>query len=290
MTQKPSSEVMPRVSRLPIGIVAGVIYPLRAFFLLQRTPQLWGNVLAPILVNLLLGAILYVSVLLPGWWAIAQWTENFGPWASEELARLPSWATRLLGWLPALISVVDEVLQAVLAVALLVLFGLLLVQFGAILGAPWYGNLTEQIEHLRMGQLPVAEMSLSRALQDIWRAIAFQLKKLILTVAIAIPLFLLNFIPLPVVMQSISGIGWLMLAALLVGLDFLDPPLERRRLNFRTKLGLFGRNLPASTSFSLVCLGLVSIPLLNLLAVPLCVAAGTLFSCDRILPYLSTED
>jgi CysZ protein len=33
---------------------------------------------------------------------------------------------------------------------------------------------------------------------------------------------------------------------------------------------------------------LVSIPLLNLLAVPLCVAAGTLFCCDRVLPQLSS--
>jgi len=31
-------------------------------------------------------------------------------------------------------------------------------------------------------------------------------------------------------------------------------------------------------------LGLVSIPLLNLLAIPLCMTAGTLFFCDRIWP------
>jgi CysZ protein len=288
MTEKPASSIAPASSRLPVGIIVGATYPLRALLLLQRTPQLWGNVLVPILVNLVLGAILYVSILLPGWRAIDAWTGNLGTWATQWLASLPHWATYLLGWLPWVATVTDEVLQGVLAVALLILFGLLLVQFGAILGAPWYGNLTEQIEHLRLGQLPVATPSLGRALQDIWRAIAFQLKKLVLMVAIAIPLFLLNFVPLPFVMQGISGMGWLLLAATLVGLDFLDAPLERRRLSFRTKVGLFGRNLPASASFSLVCLGLVSIPLLNLLAVPLCVAAGTLFCCDRVLPQLSS--
>ena len=42
------------------------------------------------------------------------------------------------------------------------------------------------------------------------------------------------------------------------------------------------RSLPASAGFGLACLGLVSIPFVNLLSIPLCVAAGTLFFCDRI--------
>jgi CysZ protein len=40
--------------------------------------------------------------------------------------------------------------------------------------------------------------------------------------------------------------------------------------------------MPASIGFSLVCLALIGIPFLNLLAIPLCVTAGTLFFCDRI--------
>jgi CysZ protein len=46
--------------------------------------------------------------------------------------------------------------------------------------------------------------------------------------------------------------------------------------------------LPASASFGFVCLALVSVPLINLLAIPVCVAAGTLFFCDRIQPWLDS--
>ncbi|MEP0886343.1 hypothetical protein NDI49_32940, partial [Trichocoleus sp. ST-U3] len=81
-------------------------------------------------------------------------------------------------------------------------------------------------------------------------------------------------------------IGGITLAAMIVCLDFLDAPLERRRLRFRQKLGIVTRSFPATASFSLVCLGLVSIPLLNLFTIPLCVASGTLFFCDRIYPRL----
>jgi CysZ protein len=158
-----------------------------------------------------------------------------------------------------------------------------LVQFGAIFGAPWYGTLAEQIERNQMGQLPIGAPNLARALQDIGRAITFQLKKLLLMAVLGLPLLLLSFVP---VIGSAASLAELTLFALLVGLDFLDPPLERRRLSFRAKLCVLGRTFPASASFSFVCLGLVSIPLLNLLAVPLCIAAGTLYCCDRVLPNL----
>jgi CysZ protein len=110
------------------------------------------------------------------------------------------------------------------------------------------------------------------------------LKKLVLIVGVGLPLLLLNLVP--GIGTIIATVGSITLAATIVCLDFLDAALERRRLRFREKLGLIFRSLPASGSFSLVCLGLVSIPLLNLLTIPLCVASGTLFFCDRIYPKL----
>ena len=65
-------------------------------------------------------------------------------------------------------------------------------------------------------------------------------------------------------------------------LDFFDAPLERRRLSFGQKVRVVRRTLPASAGFGLVCFALAGIPLLNLLVIPVCVAAGTLFYCDRI--------
>jgi CysZ protein len=84
----------------------------------------------------------------------------------------------------------------------------------------------------------------------------------------------------------ISSIGGIVVTATIVCLDFLDAPLERRRLRFRQKLGIIARCLPTSATFGLVCLVLVSVPLVNLVAIPICVAAGTLFVCDQVLPWL----
>jgi CysZ protein len=152
-----------------------------------------------------------------------------------------------------------------------------LLQFGTILGAPWYGKLSEKLEEFRLNKLEVIEVGL---IQDIWRAILFEIKKIILAIIVGIPLLILNFIP--GIGTILATIGGLSLTVTIVCLDFLDAPLERRRLKFREKLGIIWQGLPGSGSFGLVCLGLISIPLLNLVTIPICVASGTLFFCDLI--------
>jgi CysZ protein len=279
---KQQSRPMPNLIHAPVGLIAGATYPLRALFLLGRTPRLWGYVLVPILVNLVAGIGLYAGLLFPGWQWVNALVAGLDAKTNAWIANLPAWLSWLsvldfldawLGWL----------LRVVLVLLLLVATGFLLVQFGVILGAPFYGQLSEQLELLRTGKLPAAEpQTAATILRDIGRALAQELNKLGLAVKVGVPLLLLNLVP--GVGTAISSVGGVALAATLVCIDFLDAPLERRRLPFAEKLGAIRRSLPASGSFALVCLGLVSVPLLNLLAVPLCVASGTLFFCDRIWP------
>lgn len=195
------------------------------------------------------------------------------------IASFPAW----LSFLALLTVAFGWLLRILLVAGLLLIIGFLLVQFGVILGSPWYGELSQQLELLRNGQLPSeAPMNLRSIFQDLQRAIAFELRKLQILFSFGIPLLLLNFVPgFGSILGSLGGVA---LGATLVCLDFLDAPLERRRRPFQEKLEIIRGSFPASASFGLVCLGLVSIPLLNLLAIPLCVTAGTLFFCDRIWP------
>ena len=97
--------------------------------------------------------------------------------------------------------------------------------------------------------------------QDIWRAIAFELKKLMIQLGVGIPLLLLNFFPgFGTVAFTMGGIA---LTATMACLDFIDSPLERRRLKFREKLKMIRLALPASASFALVCLGLITVPFIE---------------------------
>ena len=263
----------------PLGLLAGFTYPIRAFSLLWQTPKLWSYVLVPVVLNFIIGIGLYLSLLFPSLAGIDVLVADLSVRFNALIASFPAWLSFLgvftiaFGWL----------LRVLLVSGLLLLIGFLLVQFGVILGSPWYGKLSEQLELLRNGQLPAeAPMDLASSLRDIQRAIAFELRKLQILLSVGLPLLLLNF--LPGAGSILSSLGGVALGATIVCLDFLDTPLERRRRPFREKLEIIWASFPASGSFGLVCLGLVSIPLLNLLAIPLCVTAGTLFFCDRIWP------
>ncbi|MCA1993042.1 MAG: EI24 domain-containing protein [Coleofasciculus sp. S288] len=259
------------------GLLAGATYPFRVLAVFKRKPQLLGYVAVPILVNFIVGVALYAGLLIFGWESVEGLLASLSQWLDTLITKLPPW----LGFLEYLVVGFGFLLHFLLIAGLLLLIGFVLVQFGVLLGAPWYGQLSEKLEELRTGQLHVVEVGIVR---DIGRALLFELKKLMLLVGVGLLLLLLNLAPgIGTIAATVGGIA---LAATLVCLDFLDAPLERRRLRFRDKLGLVFRSLPASASFSLVCLGLVSVPLLNLLTIPLCVASGTLFFCDRISPKL----
>lgn len=279
MAQEQAPRQKPGIVEAPIGLLAGATYPFRALGVLFGNPRLWGYVLIPVLVNFVVGIGLYVGLLLPGLRGVNALILNLDARTDALIANLPKW----LAFLDVLDAALGWVLRVLLVALLLVALGFLLVQFGVILGAPFYGQLSEQLELLRVGNLPTAEPpSVASISRDIGRALMHEVNKLKLTLKVGIPLLLLNF--LPGFGTAIASIGGIALAATIVCIDFLDAPLERRRLPFEKKLGAIKGCLPASATFGLVCLSLISIPLLNLLAVPLCVASGTLFFCDRILP------
>jgi CysZ protein len=257
------------------GLIAGGTYPFRALALFIGNPFLLTYLVVPLLLNVGLGIGLYWGLFRPSWqWINAQLSE-FSTFLAQWVATLPPWlhfADEVglgLGW----------VLRTLFVVGLFLVIGLLLAQFGTLLGAPWYGKLSERIEQLQTHQLKIIDVGV---VGDIARAVQYELKKLVLLVSIGGGCLILNTLPgLGSMMASIGGVT---LAATLVCLDFLDSPLERRRLKFRQKLTFLGRALPATASFGLACLFLVSVPLLNLITVPICVASGTLFFCDRLWP------
>jgi len=264
-----TQRLRPRGGGIP-GIVIGFTYPLRALRLFQQHKSLRPYVIVPLVINILLGVVLYSLGI---WWGRRV--------ISDLTLRLTTWLEP--AWLDTTVELLAPVIQFVLILGLFVILGFVLLQFGGILGSPFYGQLSEKIEILRAGKLELPEsLGLATILIDIWRAILFELKKLLLLVVIGLPLLLLNFLPgLGTLFATGSGIA---LASLLICLDMFDAPLERRRLKFRQKLGIVFRSLPASGSFALTSFFLISIPFMNLLAIPVCVSAGTLFFCDRILP------
>jgi len=236
------------------SFLRGASYPWRAAQLLVCQPSLWRYVAIPVALNLLVGIVLYVTLLLAGFHLLDTVVESWPLW---------------MAWL----------LRGLLSIVLFVTLAYALVRFGVVLGAPFYNRLSELLEERMCGTAPASPpMTLAGIARDLGRAISFELKKLLLALTIGLFLLLLHLIP--GVGSVLALLGGLSLGATLSCLDFFDPPLERRKLSFWAKLNFIRRHFPASVGFGLVCLGLVSLPLLNLLTVPVCIAAGTIFFCE----------
>lgn len=254
------------------GTLNGATYPFRALITFRQNPSLIKYIVIPILVNIIVAIALYSGLLYFGWQIVDNIQADVTTWLNQLIVSLPQWLSFLGYAAPGLIAI----LRFVLVIVLLIATGFLLTQFGVLLGAPWYGQLSEQLEKYRTGKVELIELNI---VSDLGRAVLYELKKLVLIALIGIPLLLINFFP--GVGTIISSIGSLILTTTIVCLDFIDSCLERRRLKFRQKLKIVFKNLPASGSFGLVCLALISIPFVNLVTIPLCVASGTLFICDR---------
>ncbi|WP_199194187.1 EI24 domain-containing protein [Pleurocapsa sp. CCALA 161] len=254
------------------GTLNGATYPFRALITFIQNPSLIKYIVIPILVNIIVAIALYSGLLYFGWQIVDNIQGDVTTWLNQLMASLPQWLSFLGYVAPGLIAI----LRFVLVIVLLIATGFLLTQFGVLLGAPWYGQLSEQLEKYRTGKVELIELNI---VSDLGRAVLYEFKKLVLIALIGIPLVLINFFP--GVGTIISSIGSLILTTTIVCLDFIDSCLERRRLKFRQKLKIVFKNLPASGSFGLVCLALISIPFVNLVTIPLCVASGTLFICDR---------
>lgn len=280
--QKKTKSIL-SIFEAPLGLLAGATYHFRALTIFVKNPKLIGYIIVPILINIVVGILLYIGLLLPGMNLIDTIFDNLSLRFDAFVAQLPKW----LNFLSYIDNILDKFVQVILFAILLLIIGFLLVQFGAILGSPFYGQLSEQLEKIITGTLPEAPQSLLAALRDIWRAILFELKKIGLLLVIGLPMLLLNFLPGGSLIATIGGIT---LTTSIVCLDFFDGFLERRKLKFREKLTVVRRSLPASATFGLICQALITIPIVNFLGIPLCVAAGTLFCCDRVLPNLLPDN
>ncbi|WP_293133245.1 EI24 domain-containing protein [Okeania sp. SIO3I5] len=264
---------------MPGGLVAGATYHFRVLIIFVKNPKLISYIIVPIFINILVGIILYIGLLLPGINLTETIFNSLSLQFDSLIAQLPNW----LNFLSYLDNILDWFIEFFIFIILLIIIGFLLVQFGVILGSPFYGQLSEQLEKIRTGTLPEAPPGLLGGIKDIWRAILFELKKIALLLVIGLPMLLLNFFPGGSLVATIGGIA---LTTSIVCLDFFDGPLERRKLKFREKLTVVRRSLPASATFGLICQVLITLPIINFLGIPVCVAAGTLFCCDRVLPKL----
>lgn len=234
---------------------AGFSLPLQAVRVFLRRPKLLLWAIVPALINLVLFVAAVVLLVKTGSWLLSS------VWARPEIAAWFDWVFLGLWW----------VLFAVMSAAVVVLSYFLVLMVGSLIASPFNDVLSQRVEQALTGQVVGAGGS---GVMDWLGSVVGAIRTAVPYLLVIVPLFGLNLIP---------GLGSLLYAVLaavctafFLVLDYAGSPLDRRSMSFRGKVGLILANKDFSGGFGAGAWLLMFVPVLNLVAMPVLVVAGTI--------------
>lgn len=187
----------------------------------------------------------------------------------------------LIGWLRNFIGVNggDVSFLSIVLYYFLIIIGLLLVLFicyllfsilGGIITAPFNENISQKVEEIVTGNPFENRLSFW---QDAKFSIIAELQKLGFYFPIIFILFFVNFIPGAGSVIS-TAIGFIF-SAYYNALDFLDYPMTRRMMKFKTKLKVVQNGSWLTYGFGSMAFLMMFLPIINVFMKPILVVAGT---------------
>src|SRR3989338_9911458 len=228
---------------------SGFMAPFQGIRFLFKFPSLLRLALIPFLINILL----FIGLIFTLY-------KNFEPLIALLITKPETWY-----WV-----VLYYIFYAVALVLLLILGTLILCLIGNILASPFHEWIAQKVKTIVKGDVIDAPFSFAFALKEFRRIFVTQCKKLSLIVILV--LFSLFLVLIPGAGIFLSGF----ISLLLLTLQFMDFPFEIERLSFSQQLHFFFHSFFAWIGFGLAISCLLTIPLLNLLVLPVGVIGASL--------------
>lgn len=238
------------------NLITGAGYFFRGLSMLPN-PGIRLFILLPLLANILLFGFLgslafgYIQAIIGG---------------AEEA--LPDWLSFLTWLLVPLLWLAGGLLTGYISTLLVLL-----------VTSPFHSLLAEKVEEQVTGQPVQGLEGFGAAIMDIPRSLGREISKFVYYIPMALLVLIISFIP---VLNSVSPLLWFMLGAWMMGLQFLDYPMDNHRLPFsQVKEACAARRL-SSLGFGGIVAFVAGVPFLNLIVVPAAVIGATLMWCDEL--------
>jgi CysZ protein len=226
---------------------------LRGFLLILRSPRLWPLVALPFVLSILaLFAVFGAMVALRDRW---------------------------MDLLPAS-GVFRSTLAALAYVALGVVGYFLYLPLASLIAAPFNEAIAESVEELLTGKKP-PPTSIGRLLRDLGRAVVHEARKLARYLLLAAALALAALL-LPGIGPAIALVGGFWLAARFAAYDALDATLSRWGWSYDRKVAFLRGHRTLCFGLGAVIAGLLLVPFVNALAMPVAAAAGASLAVGAI--------
>jgi CysZ protein len=241
------------VPRAPSDFARGLRHGLRGAGLILRTPRLWPLVALPFALSLLaLGGVVATVFALRDRW---------------------------MDLLPAA-GPLRTVLAVLAHVALVVVGYFLFLPLASIIAAPFNEAIAETVEEELTGRKS-PRASLGRLLADLGRAVVHEVRKLLRYLVLAGALALAALF-LPGIGPVLALIGGFYLAARFAAYDALDATLSRWGWSYDRKVGFLRGRRALCLGLGVLVAGVLLVPVLNALAMPLAAAGGASLAVNEI--------
>lgn len=239
------------------GFSSGIFAYGKAFRLISKL-GLWGYVLIPALISLLIAGTIGVSA-----WGLS---DNIGDF--------------LVAWYPwergqSIIVGISTLFGGLLIVAI----GLILYKhIVLVLSAPFMSPLSEKVENHLLGQSSTIQFSFAQMLKDLLRGLRIALRNIIREFFYTLLLLLLGLIPF---FSPFAPFLILAVQSFYAGFGNIDYTLERH-LNVRNSIRFVRANKSLALGNGLVFMGLLAIGIGFLIAPPLAAIAATVETTKRL--------
>jgi CysZ protein len=235
------------------NLARGASYLTRGARLLKHR-SLLPFVLVPLLLNaLIFGALIGVCF------------SYMHDLMNAMLARIPHW-----------LNFIQWILWPLIALSVSLVTGYLFTSVALLIASPFNSLLAEKAEELITGRAVESLEGIGAALLAVPRGIVRELRKLLYYLPMALLAFLLSFIP------GFGAVGWLLLGAWMMSIQFVDYPMDNHRLSFdEVKAAVRSRRLSSFGFGGLVAL-CTAIPVVNFFVVPAAVVGATLLWCEEL--------
>ncbi|HUT23181.1 MAG TPA: EI24 domain-containing protein [Sumerlaeia bacterium] len=228
--------------------------PVRAAGFLLARPRLWLLVLIPLTLNVLVFAALMT-------WGFTGFS-----------GLLRGWIEGREGWLWDVVKVMTSVFFW--AIVLLVVY-FIFTPVAVLIASPFNDKLAEHVERAHGFAMPEDGRPLLAAiLAEAVYAIVCECKRTGLAIAVLALLLALNLVP--VAGSALYVVAIFCWAAWSAAVEFTGYASDRRRIPLGRKWALLRSRLPATMGFGIVTVGLLLVPLLNVLVVPVSAVGGTM--------------
>ncbi|MDE0951363.1 MAG: sulfate transporter CysZ [Halioglobus sp.] len=235
------------------NVARGASYLTRGARMLNH-PSLRLFVLIPLLVNILI----FGSLITVGFSYISDAMDSM-------LSRIPSW-----------LNFIRWILWPLIVITVSLATGFLFTTIALIIASPFNALLAEKAEELITGGPVDSLEGFGAAVLAIPKSILRELAKLVYYIPMALFAVLLSFIP------GVGAIAWLVLAAWMMSIQFVDYPMDNHQLSFSDVKEAVRRRRLSSMGFGGLVALCASIPVINFIVVPAAVVGATLLWCEEL--------